>query len=173
MIDLTFVERLIRALDESGLDTLELERGGTRVRLSKSPANSHGVPAPSVTTADPQAVTTVLPQAGAFKGDASSGPVSVATSSEGGGGDDEERTDGLLEVTSPMVGTFYAAPAPDADPYVEVGQRVGQGTVLCIIEAMKLMNELESEVEGTVAKIMVENAQPVEYGQVLFLIEPA
>jgi acetyl-CoA carboxylase biotin carboxyl carrier protein len=173
MIDLTFVERLIRALDESGLDTLELERGGTRVRLSKSPAKSHGVPDPSVATADSQAVTTVLPQSGSFKGGAASGPVSVATSSEGGEGDEEERTDGLLEVTSPMVGTFYAAPAPDADPYVEVGQRVGQGTVLCIIEAMKLMNELESEVEGTVAKIMVENGQPVEYGQVLFLIEPA
>ena len=80
---------------------------------------------------------------------------------------------GFLEVTSPMVGTFYAAPAPDAEPYVDVGQRVGPGTVLCIIEAMKLMNELESEVEGTVARIMVENAQPVEYGQVLFLIDPS
>ena len=66
-----------------------------------------------------------------------------------------------------------AQPSPDADPYVEVGQRVGIGSVLCIIEAMKLMNELESEVEGTVAKIMVENAQPVEYGQVLFLIDPS
>jgi acetyl-CoA carboxylase biotin carboxyl carrier protein len=80
---------------------------------------------------------------------------------------------GLLEVISPMVGTFYAAPAPDAAPYVEVGDRVGKGTVLCIIEAMKLMNELESEVEGTIAKVMVENAQPVEYGQVLFLIDPS
>jgi acetyl-CoA carboxylase biotin carboxyl carrier protein len=72
-----------------------------------------------------------------------------------------------------MVGTFYRGPAPGAPPYVEVGGRIGSGTVLCIIEAMKLMNELESEVEGTVAKILVENAQPVEYGQVLFLIDPS
>jgi len=72
-----------------------------------------------------------------------------------------------------MVGTFYRAPAPDAPPYVEVGGRIGSGTVLCIIEAMKLMNELESEVEGTVVKVLVENAQPVEYGQVLFLVDPS
>jgi acetyl-CoA carboxylase biotin carboxyl carrier protein len=70
-----------------------------------------------------------------------------------------------------MVGTFYRAPAPDADPYVEVGQNVTIGQTLCIIEAMKLMNEIESEYEGKIAKILVENAQPVEYNQILFLIE--
>ena len=79
----------------------------------------------------------------------------------------------LIEVTSPMVGTFYRAPSPDADPFVAVGARIGNGSVLCIIEAMKLMNELESEVEGTVAQILVENAEPVEFGQVLFLIDPS
>jgi acetyl-CoA carboxylase biotin carboxyl carrier protein len=83
-----------------------------------------------------------------------------------------EASAGLIEVTSPMVGTFYRAPAPDAPPYVEVGAKVAPGAVLCIIEAMKLMNELEAEVSGTVARILVENAQPVEYGQVLFLIDP-
>jgi len=72
-----------------------------------------------------------------------------------------------------MVGTFYRSPSPDAAPYVDVGARVGRGSVLCIIEAMKLMNELESEVEGTIARILVDNAQPVEYGQVLFLVDPA
>jgi acetyl-CoA carboxylase biotin carboxyl carrier protein len=72
-----------------------------------------------------------------------------------------------------MVGTFYRAPSPDSPPYVDVGAPVGEGTVLCIIEAMKLMNELESDVTGTVAKILVENAEPVEYGQVLFLIDPS
>jgi acetyl-CoA carboxylase biotin carboxyl carrier protein len=78
----------------------------------------------------------------------------------------------LIDVASPMVGTFYRAPAPDAPPYVEVGSRVAKGDTLCIIEAMKLMNELESEVAGRVAEICVENAQPVEYGQVLFRVEP-
>jgi acetyl-CoA carboxylase biotin carboxyl carrier protein len=76
-------------------------------------------------------------------------------------------------VKSPMVGTFYRAPAPEAPPYVEGGTRVAKGQTLCILEAMKLMNELESEVAGTVREICVENGEPVEYGQVLFRIEPA
>ncbi len=169
MIDLAFVESLIRALDESSLDSLELERGGTRVRLSKSP--------PVVTSA--ASAQQFVPPANGFSEPA---PIPAADTSIPAVQSVEETDDvvaageaseGLLEVTSPMVGTFYAAPSPDADPYVEVGQRVGVGSVLCIIEAMKLMNELESEVEGTVAKVMVENAQPVEYGQVLFLIDPS
>jgi acetyl-CoA carboxylase biotin carboxyl carrier protein len=79
----------------------------------------------------------------------------------------------LHEIRSPIVGTFYRAPAPDAAPFVQVGTSVDAGTVLCIIEAMKLMNEIESDVSGKVVKILVENAQPVEYGQVLFLVEKA
>ncbi len=72
-----------------------------------------------------------------------------------------------------MVGTFYRSPAPDADPYVEVGDRVDVGQTVCVIEAMKLMNEIEAEVHGTIVKVLVENAQPVEYGQALFVVEPA
>ena len=79
----------------------------------------------------------------------------------------------MMEVTSPMVGTFYSAPTPDVPPYIEVGSEVKAGDGLCIIEAMKLMNELEAEVAGTIVEICVENAQPVEYGQVLFLMDPA
>jgi acetyl-CoA carboxylase biotin carboxyl carrier protein len=77
----------------------------------------------------------------------------------------------LHKITSPMVGTFYAAPSPDSAPYVSVGQTISKGQVVCIIEAMKMMNELESEVSGRVVKILVENGQPVEFGQVLMLIE--
>jgi acetyl-CoA carboxylase biotin carboxyl carrier protein len=80
---------------------------------------------------------------------------------------------GLVEVKSPMVGTFYRAPAPEAPPYVEVGTRVSKGQTLCIIEAMKLMNEMESEIEGVVRQVLVDNSEPVEYGQVLFRIDPA
>jgi acetyl-CoA carboxylase biotin carboxyl carrier protein len=83
------------------------------------------------------------------------------------------KTEQHAAITSPMVGTFYRAPAPDADPYVEVGDIVEVGQTICIVEAMKLMNEIESEVRGRVVKILVENAQPVEYGQTLFLVEPA
>jgi len=167
MIDLEFVESLIRALDESSLDSLELERGGTRIRLSKSPA-----PYPS------REFGAQSPLPGAY----GPGP----TPGSGGGGvtaepptqpvpDDTGEAPGgnLIEVTSPMVGTFYRAPSPDAPPYVDLGARVGKGSVLCIIEAMKLMNEMESEVEGTIVKILVENAEPVEYGQVLFLVDPS
>lgn len=78
----------------------------------------------------------------------------------------------VITVTSPIVGTFYRAPSPEADPFVEVGSKVKKGQVLCIIEAMKLMNEIESDVDGIVLKILVENGQPVEYGEPLFLIEP-
>ena len=79
----------------------------------------------------------------------------------------------LIEVAAPMVGTFYRSPAPDSPSFVEVGSRVKEGQTLCIIEAMKLMNEIEAECPGEVVEILVENGQPVEYGQVLFLIEPA
>ena len=84
-----------------------------------------------------------------------------------------EDTGNLVEIKSPMVGTFYAAPAPDADPYVSVNEKISTGQVVCIVEAMKLMNEIESEVSGRVVKILAENAKPVEFGQVLFLVDPA
>jgi acetyl-CoA carboxylase biotin carboxyl carrier protein len=163
MIDLAFVESLIKALDESSLDTVELERGGTKIRLSKSAA------APLVSAPTP----------GMYPGMGQLPSGMVGTDPVSGSPAQTEAEvvaavpDGLLEVVSPMVGTYYSSPSPDAEPYIEVGQRIREGTVLCIIEAMKLMNEMESEVEGTVAKILVENAQPVEYGQVLFLIDPS
>jgi len=168
MIDLEFVQQLIQALDESSLDSLELERGGTRIRLSKSagpcPQTEMSVSTqPSANPAPPATETPVAPNPPAGEESEGSGPDSPAEAPEGN----------YIEVTSPMVGTFYRSPAPDSPPYVDLGARVGEGSVLCIIEAMKLMNELESEVEGTVSKILVENAEPVEYGQVLFLIDPS
>ncbi len=169
MIDLAFIESLIRALDESSLDSLELERGGTRIRLAKSPPRPSpqegGGPVshPGGGGAEVNPLPS-LPATGAPASEAPSEDESAGTESEDGR---------YLEVTSPMVGTFYRAPSPDAPPYVDIGATVQKGTVLCIIEAMKLMNELECEVGGTVAKILVENGQPVEYGQVLFLVDPA
>jgi acetyl-CoA carboxylase biotin carboxyl carrier protein len=158
MIDLDFLEHLIRALDESGLDSIDIERGGTRVRLSKTPPPAAVVAAPAAGGA-PSAPAAVPPEASmAGDGEPAATPAPAST---------------LAEVTSPMVGTFYRAPAPDAPSYVEVGQTVAKGDTLCIIEAMKLMNELEAEISGTVAEVCVENAEPVEYGQVLFRIEPA
>ena len=155
MIDLNWIRRLIDMVDESGIDSLEISRFGTRVRIAKSP------PVTVSTGAAPIAVpaTPVVPDAAATLG----------TQPEL----DDSTDSGLAEVTSPMVGTFYRAPAPDAPAYVEVGDRVEKGQTLCILEAMKLMNELEAEVSGTIREICVENAEPVEFGQVLFRIEPA
>jgi acetyl-CoA carboxylase biotin carboxyl carrier protein len=85
----------------------------------------------------------------------------------------QAETDRMSAVTSPMVGTFYRAPAPDADPYVEVGAQIEVGQTVCIVEAMKLMNEIESDVKGRIVQILVENAQPVEFGQKLFLVDPS
>jgi acetyl-CoA carboxylase biotin carboxyl carrier protein len=168
MIDLEFVQQLIRTVAESSIDNVEIERGGTRIRVSKTPTGAAVQP-----SAPPHPVAGV-PNA--------PGPSNSPHPSPGGvpgtGGPDEAPAasaveDGWVEITSPMVGTFYRAPSPGADPFTDVGSRIAPGETLCIIEAMKLMNELEAEIEGTVREILVENGEPVEYGQVLFRVEPA
>ncbi len=100
---------------------------------------------------------------------AASGPATPAAA--GAAADQAEESKNLVPIKSPMVGTFYRSPAPDADPYVEQNSYIDVGQTVCIVEAMKLMNEIESDVKGRIARILVENAQPVEYGQVLFLVE--
>jgi len=160
MIDLEFLERLIKAIDQSSLDSIEIERGGTRVRLAKTPDVIQAPVGPPVQVASaPEAIAEVAAAAAAAP--TAEGAAAPAPASN------------LLDIESPMVGTFYGAPAPDAPPYVEKGTRVGKGDTLCIIEAMKLMNELECEIEGTIVEMCVENAQPVEYGQVLFRVDPS
>ena len=163
MIDLDWIRRLIDMVDDSGIDSLEISRFGTRVRIAKSPpvhvaavASGAGAVLPPAPPAAPTAAATV--------------PEAPAADSAGA---EAPADDGLAEITSPMVGTFYRAPAPDAPAYVEVGHRVEKGQTVCILEAMKLMNELEAEVSGTIREICVNNADPVEFGQVLFRIEPA
>jgi len=158
MIELDFLERLIKTFDASGVDSIEIERGGTRVKLSKTPASAAiSLPAPLPSPAG-------LPFAP---------PVAASPPTEARPADKASppRSD-LLEIVCPMVGTFYRSPAPDAPPYVEPGAKVTPGDTLCIIEAMKLMNELESEVTGTIVEVCAENAQPVEFGQVLFRVDP-
>jgi acetyl-CoA carboxylase biotin carboxyl carrier protein len=157
-IDLNYLKKLIKLLDSSNLAELEIEEQGSKIRLSKprpkitgmmAPTNMQMMPAP--TSSDDTSISVEK------KADAR--PAA------------EPKSENSYEVRSPMVGTFYRAPSPDADAYVQVGSTVGEGSVLCIIEAMKLMNEIESEVSGKIIKILVENGQPVEYNQPLFLIE--
>ena len=158
MIDVEFVERLIRAVDESGIDTVDVRRGGTRVRISKTPPPT---PSRDESGAGATAAPAAPPSTG---GDPGPGPAASAP------GVMPATT--LTAITSPMVGTFYRAGSPDAPPFVETGQRISEGDTLCIIEAMKLMNEFESEINATVEEILVEDGEPVEYGQVLFRVAP-
>jgi acetyl-CoA carboxylase biotin carboxyl carrier protein len=169
MIDLEFVRGLIQAVDESGVDSLEISRGGTRIRVHKTPgavlpALSHPMHSVASVHAAPPPSSAAAPappaQAAAQPSEAPSAPAAAAAGN-------------LMEIRSPMVGTFYRAPSPEAPPYVEVGSRVAKGQTLCILEAMKLMNELESELAGVVREVLIENGEPVEYGQVLFRVEPA
>ncbi len=162
MINLNLVKRLIEAVENSKIDTLELSRWGTKIRISKAPPMGGGGNASS---APPVHITAPAP--------AQSAPASEMPSSSSMTPVSEPvPASNLAEVESPMVGTFYRAPAPDADPYVQIGDHVRVGQTLCILEAMKLMNELEAEVSGTIKEICVESAEPVEYGQVLFRIAP-
>ncbi|MBT8477880.1 MAG: acetyl-CoA carboxylase biotin carboxyl carrier protein [Gemmatimonadetes bacterium] len=158
-MDLDWIRRLIDMVDGSGIDSLEISRFGKRVRIAKSPPVTVTTAAAGAAPAPAAMVASAPPAAAALAAEA------VA---------DEPATEsGLAEVNSPMVGTFYRAPAPDAPAYVETGDRVEKGQTICILEAMKLMNELEAEVSGTIREICVENAEPVEFGQVLFRIDPA
>ena len=143
---LSAIKKLIKLVEDSKISELEVGRFGTRVRISKNSSIGGGR---AVVAADNPA------------------PQEVRESPA------REREEGLLPVVAPMVGTLYMAPAPDAPPYVQVGDQVRKGQVLCIIEAMKLMNEIESEHEGRIVEILVKNEQPVGYGEEIFLIKPA
>ncbi len=148
-MDLRKLKKLIDLVEESGITELEVTEGEEKVRIAKNPA---AVAHPGYMMAPP-AMTAHTPATGA--------PVAIESKSD--------LPDGQV-IKSPMVGTFYRAPSPDSDPFVEVGQQVKPGTTLCILEAMKLMNEIESEFTGTVKAILVENGQPVEFGEPLFVI---
>jgi oxaloacetate decarboxylase alpha subunit len=149
------LKRLIRLVQRTGIGELELNSGGRSVRISASPSNgAQGALVVGTPLAAPDRPAAAAP----VPGPAASEPAAPAANQRA--------------VVSPMVGTFYRAPAPDADPFVEVGDVVEVGQTVCIIEAMKLMNEIEAETKGRVAQILVENAQPVEFGQKLFLIDP-
>ncbi len=152
-MDLNLIKKLIKILETSEVTDLEVEENGVRVKLAKKVRVT-------------QAVT--VPQAAFSPQLAQSATVAVTKT------DDKkviEENAGLHEIKSPIVGTFYRAPAPDADSYVQIGDTISTGSVLCIVEAMKLMNEIESDVSGKIVKILVENGKPVEYNQPLFLIQ--
>jgi acetyl-CoA carboxylase biotin carboxyl carrier protein len=151
------VRRLIKLVEESEIGELEVWKWWGRIRIRKDvgPNGGIGVATRGLVPVNPSPPSTAPPP-----------PVSEPRTEEGEAQEGPEGT----PIKSPMVGTFYRAPAPDAEPYVEMGQPVEPGQTVCIIEAMKLMNEIQSEVRGRIARILVDNAQPVEFGQDLFLV---
>ena len=165
MIDLRYVKKLIDILDESTVDSIEISSDkGMKLRISKSPTGRGAMQmAPQPMMAPMMAPQGALP-AGRFT--PAEGMQAIDEPSRS-----EPKTAAGSEVKSPMVGTYYGAPEPGAKPYVSVGSRVSKGQTLCIIEAMKIMNEIESEVAGVVTEVLAADAQPVEYGQALFRID--
>jgi len=151
------IRKLIKLVEESEIDELEVSSWGRKVRITKKLTGQQN-PATDVSAGEARTIT--LPEKKEQK---------PSAALERGG---EKGADNLVPIASPMVGTFYRSPAPDAKSYVELNQMIAVRQVVCIVEAMKLMNEIESEVGGRVAKILVENGKPVEFGQTLFLIEP-
>lgn len=150
-MDLRKIKKLIELLEESNLSELEIHEGEESVRLSRAGTGGPVMAAPAAPAAPP--------------------PAAPAASETGPESSDDDFPDGEI-VRSPMVGTFYDAPNPDSDPFVTEGQRVAKGETLCLVEAMKMFNQIESEYSGTVAAILVESGQPVEFDQPLFVIRP-
>ncbi len=154
------IKKLIQLVEESDIESLEVSGWGRKVRITRRLAGAVSGNGDGATV-----YTREMPVT------ASSAPTAPAPAVVPAAQDGLDESN-LVAVKSPMVGTFYSAPAPDADEYVSMGQRIDKGQVVCIVEAMKLMNEIESESAGRIAKICIENAQPVEFGQTLYLIDP-
>ncbi len=153
-MDLNLIKKLVKLVDTSEITDLEIEEEGLRVKIAKKIRGINVAAQPQAFISQPAAAEQKITE---------------KTAEDNAG--KEEKADNIHEIKSPIVGTFYRAPAPDADPYAQVGDTVSAGSVLCIVEAMKLMNEIESDVSGKIVKILVENGKPVEYNQPLFLIQ--
>lgn len=158
-MDIRKVKKLIELLEESGVSEIEIKEGEESVRISRHPTGVvHAFSAPPAYAVPAPAAAAVGAPGGAVSGTAPAAAPAAA-----------HAPDSI--VTAPMVGTFYSSPAPGAKPFVEIGSEVKPGDVLCIIEAMKILNEIEAETAGTVTRVLAENGQAVEYGQPLFVIE--
>jgi acetyl-CoA carboxylase biotin carboxyl carrier protein len=167
-VDLGQLERLLSFMSEHGLEEFEYAHGDLRIRLKKAlppPGAAPVLALPVAHAIAPQVVSVpapaVAPQPAAPAASAPAGAAPVSPAAE-------EHV-----IKSPIVGTFYAGPSPDAGPFVRVGEFVEAGQTVCIVEAMKLMNEIEADISGEIVRVLVENAQPVEYGEPLFAMRPA
>ena len=159
-MDLREIQKLIKMVESADISEFEIKEEGNKIRISKNvSANSNQ---------ETHIIPTMMPQ---MQVPMAAAPAVVQGAEVAPSTPVPEKKDNIIEVRSPMVGTFYRSTGPDSDPYTDLNKTVKSGDVLCIVEAMKLMNEIETEFAGKVVEILVENAQPVEYNQVLFLIE--
>jgi len=167
---LTFeqIKELIELVAQRKLQGLEVERSGFRLKID---GNRVAPPPPAAPAAGQAPAPTAAPAAVAQP--AAAAPVAGASEPDAPDDEDEGLPPNAHIIKSPIVGTFYRSPAPDADPFTEIGGRIKKGQVLCIVEAMKLMNEIEAELDGTVLEIYAEDSEPVEFGEPLFAIKPA
>lgn len=162
-MDIDKVRELVKLVEQSGIEELEIINKDTTIRIQKSPAAAVGPAIAPIMQAAPAAVVApaALPAAAPAEAPAAAAPAADPARAR------------WKELRSPIVGTFYRAPAPTSPNFVNVGDRVSRGQPLCIIEAMKVMNEIEAETDGTIREILVENGSPVEAEAVLFLVDPA
>ena len=149
-MNLKEIKEMISLMNDNGLVELEIEKDGMRIRLRKVGSSTEAFSGPVLIEREKV-------------------PLEATREAKDRVNKTTEKT---VEIKAPMVGTFYRAPSPEAPPYVEIGQEIEAGQVICIIEAMKLMNEIKSEIKGKILEILVDNAEPVEFGQPMLLIEP-
>jgi acetyl-CoA carboxylase biotin carboxyl carrier protein len=159
LFDIELITKLVELMAEKDLREIDLRDGDSKISLRRGAAG--------------EVFTAGAPQMMLAAPAAASAPASAVPTEPAGGAVVPEADEGLVEIPSPMVGTFYAAPSPEAPPYVTVGTTVGPESVVCIVEAMKVFNEIKAEVSGTIERILVQNQQPVEFGQPLFLVRPS
>ncbi|MBI1223242.1 MAG: acetyl-CoA carboxylase biotin carboxyl carrier protein [Bacteroidetes bacterium] len=157
-MDLKEIQTLIKFVSESGVDEVDIEKKDFKISIRKA--------APIVQAAPQQVVQATIPAA------VQQAPVAKASEAEAVAAPVASADDKLITIKSPMIGTFYRSSSPDKPPFANVGDEISAGSVVCIVEAMKLFNEIESEVSGKIVKVLVDNATPVEYDQPLFLVEP-
>ena len=159
-IDLKKIKEIIEIMKQNGLEELEIRQDDDKIYLRRS--QPQGAQGPSITS---------LP---VMKQELGAAPMTAQSANTMGqsGASQPQHDENLIEIKSPIVGTFYAKPSPDSEPYVEIGSSVGPQTVVCIIEAMKVMNEIKAETSGTIIDVLVTDGQAVEYGQVLFKVRP-
>ena len=160
-MDLKEIQNLIKFVSNSGVAEVKLETGDVKITIRTTLEGN----TPDITYVQPAPVAPVISQVSA---PAPSAPAAPATPSAPAADDAK-----YITIKSPMIGTFYRKPAPDKSPFVEVGSSIGKGDVLCVVEAMKLFNEIESEVSGKIVKILVDDMSPVEFDQPLFLVDPS